>query len=222
MGEHTIMQIDILFQEVVRQGTYLRSWSPRTSAIYRVAYNRLRACLEARKQGSLELRDLTRANLDTWVCEMRNDGLTPGGSNVNIRSINSFLSWLSTEGHLSSPIKMRTLPRRSEVLPTFSDAEIRALLSHRPRGIYETRAWVLVLTLLDTGIRIDEALGLEQARVDFDSLQMRVLGKGNRERVVPFSLALRRQLFRLAKKSPGRLMFQTFRGDRMRYRERPT
>jgi len=50
--------------------------------------------------------------------------------------------------------------------------------------------------LTDTGIRIEEALGLRQADVDVDNLLLTVRGKGRKERLVLFSFELRRILFR--------------------------
>jgi site-specific recombinase XerD len=218
-GEQTIMQIEILFQAFADQGRYLRGWSPRTTAIYQVAVKRLSGFLAGQPDRQADGREsITKADLDAWVCQMRQQSLSPGGCNVNIRSINSFLAWLHSEAHLPEPLRCRLLPRRTDVLPTFSDAEMQGLLSYRPKSVYQMRAWLLVLTLLDTGIRIDEALGLEQSKVDLDSLQLRVVGKGNKERVVPFSMALRRHLYRFLSKSPGRFVFQTGRGDRLMYR----
>jgi site-specific recombinase XerD len=51
------------------------------------------------------------------------------------------------------------------------------------------------VTLLDTGLRIDEVLGLERSNVDLQGLMLRVRGKGNRERLVPISLECRRRLY---------------------------
>ncbi len=58
------------------------------------------------------------------------------------------------------------------------------------------RAYVLACTLVDTGIRIEEALGLRQADVDYDNLLLTVRGKGGKDGIVPFSFELRRVLFR--------------------------
>jgi Phage integrase family len=51
--------------------------------------------------------------------------------------------------------------------------------------------------LLDTGLRIDEALGLESERVDLDALTITIRGKGGRDRIVPISVEGRKGLFRL-------------------------
>jgi hypothetical protein len=49
---------------------------------------------------------------------------TPGGINVRLRSINSYLTWLHEEGHTSERLRVRLLPKPARVLVTFSDAEV--------------------------------------------------------------------------------------------------
>jgi integrase/recombinase XerC len=53
---------------------------------------------------------------------------------------------------------------------------------------------MIIVTLLDTGLRIDEALGMDRSNVDLHNLTLRVRGKSNRERLVPISLECRRRL----------------------------
>jgi integrase len=103
-------------------------------------------------------------------------------------------------------------------LTTFSNAEVRLLLAYRPKGTYHTRTWTLILCLMDTGIRIDEALGLERSKVNLDALNITVLGKGNKERIVPISLEFRKHLFRWLQKTEGRYVFGARTGTRLTYR----
>lgn len=56
-----------------------------------------------------------------------------------------------------------------------------------------------MLLLLDTGLRIDEALRLDRGNVDLHNCMARVRGKGNRERLVPMSLECRKRLYLLLK-----------------------
>jgi site-specific recombinase XerD len=74
----------------------------------------------------------------------------------------------------------------------------------KPRTVVERRTWALILTLLDTGVRIEEALTLERDRVDLDRLVLVVMGKGSKERPIPFSHELRRILFRHLQQSVAR------------------
>jgi integrase/recombinase XerD len=68
------------------------------------------------------------------------------------------------------------------------------LIKHKPEGFYQRRLFLIVLTLLDTGCRISEVLGLQVQDVDLDNLLLTVTGKGQKQRKVPFSFELRKQL----------------------------
>src|SRR5882724_262216 len=68
--------------------------------------------------------------------------------------------------------------------------------------------------LLDTGLRISEALGLRKMDLDFDKLVLRVYGKGSKERLVPTSLELRRMLFRWHQRQSADLVFGTRNGTK--------
>jgi integrase/recombinase XerD len=84
-------------------------------------------------------------------------------------------------------------------MPTFDAAEVKKLVAWKPRNKYQRRLRVLTLFLLDTGCRISEALGVRARDVDFDNLLVTLDGKGRKQRVVPFSLELRKALFRHSK-----------------------
>src|SRR5262245_24761620 len=81
----------------LKAGRYLRNWSEKT--------------IETYQQSLRDLPDapLTKPILDQWVIGLRQRGLTPGGINVRIRSVNSFLSWLKEEGEIDQPIRLKLL-----------------------------------------------------------------------------------------------------------------
>lgn len=214
------MDLNALFESFVRSGKFLKDWSPKTERSYRQAFASFTRCnrdaprAEAEDAGSA----LTRAQLEAWVVWMRQRGMLPGGCNVYIRGMNSFLSWLHAERHTPAHLRLRPLRHPAKALATFSDDEIRGLLTLKPEGRNQLRAWVLVLCLIDTGIRIDEALGLEQKGVNLDEMSMTVLGKGAKERTVFFSHPMRKHLFRLIGGQRGTFVFQTRDGQRLSYR----
>jgi integrase/recombinase XerD len=69
-------------------------------------------------------------------------------------------------------------------------------LSYRPKTFAHWRIHALVVTILDTGCRIDELLNATVRDFDFDNLLLTVLGKGRKERRVPMSIELRKVLYR--------------------------
>jgi integrase/recombinase XerD len=191
-----------LTEQFLQHGIYLRDWSPRTVHTYR---HSLRNCPDV----------ITKANLNAAVIAMRERGLSAGGINLRLRSINSFLGWLHEEGHLREPLRVKLLKNPPKPIQTLSDQDVKRVVTYRPKGRIETRTWVLALVLLDCGLRISEALGLERADVDLDGLVLKVLGKGGKVRLVPLSHELRKHLFRFLDKTEGRYVFQAFNGSHL-------
>jgi site-specific recombinase XerC len=194
--------------EFLQQGLYLRNWSPRTVRTYR--------------QGLATLPPaLNKSALAAWVMAHRQRGLTAAGLNMYARTINSYLTWLHEEGYLQERLRVKLLPNPAKPLTTFSDAHVRRILAFRPKGRTQMRTWALIVVLFDTGLRIDEALGLEREKVDLDGLTLTVTGKGNRQRIVPISIEGRKALYRLMAKhtaSHSAYVFRTASGQRLSYR----
>jgi Phage integrase family len=193
------------FDQFIQHGLYLRNWSPTTVRTYRQGLRRL----------GIEVP--TKTDLDAWVIRMRQDGLTPGGCNMYIRTINAYLTWLHEEGTIDQRLRVKVLRAPLKQIRLLADAEIRLLLNYRPRRRTDRRTWTLTLLLLDTGLRIAEALSLERSRIDLDQMTLIVVGKGNKERMVPFSVELRKVLYRWLKAPHGRstrYAFSSFAGRR--------
>ena len=141
----------------------------------------------------------TKTNLTQFIVKMREDGLSPTTCNITIRSFNSFLSWLSENGH--EKLRMQQLKAEKKIMKTFSEDQMKVLLSWRPdKSRNQIRLYVLMCILADTGIRISEALSLELENVDWNNLLLKVKGKGNKERIVPMSIELRKVLHRYVHK----------------------
>ena len=110
--------------------------------------------------------------------------------------MNAFFRWAHTEGHSAELIRIPKLKEDDKVLATLTPEHVQRLIGFRPRGKHQQRIHTLACLLLDTGLRIDEALSLRRDNVDFDNLLLHVLGKGRKERVVPMSGEMRKLLWR--------------------------
>jgi hypothetical protein len=72
---------------------------------------------------------LTKARLDAWVVWMRQNGVTPGGCNMYVRPMNSYLAWLYAEGHHPERLRVKLLRTPHLAIETFT----------RPRPGYSPR-----------------------------------------------------------------------------------
>ena len=87
-------------------------------------------------------------------------------------------------------VKGRELPPQrlpKHLLPVHDIRVLRLMLGFRPRAFREARIHALIVSLLDTGCRIEELLTARVADFDLDQMLLTVMGKGRKERRVPFS-----------------------------------
>jgi integrase/recombinase XerD len=143
------------------------------------------------------------AELERYAAELRAGGITAATLARRIAAARSFYRHLQLLGvREDNPARELALPRRTRRVPrTLSAGEAERLIEAAngasPRGL---RDRALVELLYCSGLRISEAVGLERNGVDLDERTVRVLGKGNKERVVPVGRqaaeAIRRYLAR--------------------------
>jgi site-specific recombinase XerD len=65
---------------------------------------------------------------------MRERGLSAGGINVRLRSINSFLTWLHEEGHIREPLRVKLLKHEPKPIQTLNDQDVKRLVTYRPNN----------------------------------------------------------------------------------------
>ncbi len=106
----------------------------------------------------------------------------------HLSTLRSFFRWACREGYLEkNPAKSLPAPRIGKTLPramTLSDTE--TLLGAQDEGALPERERALFELLYATGLRVSEVAGLDLEDVDFASRLVRVIGKGGKERIVPF------------------------------------
>jgi integrase/recombinase XerD len=169
--------------------------SPRTVD----AYRRDLSLLAAFRNGPVG--DSSSTELERWLAQMRADGLAPTTIARRLAAARAYFRHLVLiDRRADNPAAELKPPRRPRALPrTLSPAESERLIDAAagvtPRAM---RDRALVELLYGAGLRVSEAVGLVRAAVDLDTRIVRVLGKGDRERLVPLGRpaadALRRYL----------------------------
>lgn len=180
-----------LFDQFLRERRYLQNVTPKTLAWYHAAWLAFR-----RASGGQLPEALTTAGLQAFVVSLRDRGVAPVTCNTWLRALNAFGAWLHAHGHSPVAIRLRPLRVERRLIAILDDPTIRRLLTHTPRTWAEQRVQTLVCTLLDTGCRVDEVLSARAADFDYDNLLVTVVGKGRKQRRVPFSTELRKRLVR--------------------------
>ncbi len=119
--------------------------------------------------------------------------------NAYVRSLRAFWSWAEAEGLVEeNPFaRIKIPPPPKKVMPTFSEVQLKSLIAAiditTPEGC---RDCAILVTFLDTGMRVSELTGLRIEDVSLEGRLAKVLGKGSRERLVPFGARVQNALWR--------------------------
>jgi len=178
------------------------------------------------RRGLRSPRDMGRRELTDFLEEMRGKGLSPRSLARLTAALRRFNRFLLEEGTgYSLPAGDLPYPRHLKPLPrVLSREEAAALLEQDfPGDATGLRDRAILETLYGTGIRISEMVGLDVEDLDLEERELRVLGKGRKERVVPVGssacAALAAYLYhgrvRLARTPAQRALFLNRRGGRL-------
>jgi integrase/recombinase XerC len=153
------------------------------------------------KLGGARLDDMTLSNLRGWLAIARTAGRARTTLARRSAALRTFTSWALREGLIrSDPAQLLASPRAHRTLPGVLRAdEAAAVMDAAAMGVdaddpYEQRDRLVVELLYATGIRVSELVGLDIDDVDRHRRVLRVMGKGAKERTVPYGAAAERAL----------------------------
>lgn len=111
------------------------------------------------------------------------------------RAIKTFLNWLNNKGVLNGDIGKMTLIKAEipNIVP-LSDAEVKILLNCFDNSYLGIRNRLIVLLMVDSGLRRGEVVSLKTKNINLTNKTMLIIGKGNKERIVPFGEETRRYI----------------------------
>ena len=143
--------------------------------------------------GVTEFSQLEINHLRSWLANLQIKGAARSSITRRVVSIRAFTYWGSRNGWLPRDIgKDLVAPKPERNLPEILDIESAAsaleslLFRANEEGTPQSlRDWAIVETLYGSGIRVSELVGLDVGDVDQNRNTLRVIGKGDKERVVP-------------------------------------
>ena len=164
-----------------------RNYSPNTIEAYEHDLGwLLRYCHEQNVEPlSIELRDL-----ELFVAQLHEHGIGPTSQARIISGVRSFYRFLLLDGFIDvDPTELLETPRLGEHLPEVLTTEevdrLEAAIDlSKPEG---QRNKAIIEVLFSCGLRVSELVNLKLSQLYFDEEFVRVLGKGNKERLVPIS-----------------------------------
>ena len=152
------------------------------------------ACVD----GSLSFFDADVDLMRGWVALLMDGGAAPASVSRKMSALRAFYDFLRSEGHVSSnPALLLQGPKKRKRLPSFvKEEDMDCLIDEVSFGSgYEAcRDRMIIVCFYSTGIRLSELIGLDVCDVDMHQSVIKVLGKRNKERFVPFGKEMRQEL----------------------------
>jgi integrase/recombinase XerC len=156
-----------------------------------------------------DLLHVNHLSVRSWVAQLIDSGVAARSVNRKLSSLKSFYKYLLRNDIIkTNPLQKVQGPKTPKKLPVFIDeGQMEKLFDdiEFEEGFTGTRDKLLLDILYQTGIRRAELINLKEQNVDLYDLTIKVLGKRNKERIIPISLELKRNLeaYFKVKKSEG-------------------
>lgn len=130
-----------------------------------------------------------------WMENMMDNRQTATSVNRRLSALRSFYKYAVMAGLVdNNPARSVKGPKKGKPLPQFlKESEIDELLDPQMWGdsFKDLRARTLIIMFYSTGMRLSELIGLDDNMVDFSSGELKVTGKRDKQRIIPFGAELR-------------------------------
>jgi integrase/recombinase XerC len=171
-----------------------KRYSKHTAIAYREDLGQFFSYLSL-KYGSPAITDISSSFVRSWLAEMMKDGFTAKTVNRKISTLKAFFKFQLRLGVVqATPMTAIISPKISKRLPVYVEQkDIKTLFEHVAfsEGFEGLTERLIMSLLYTTGIRLSELINIEESKVDTGAHALKVLGKGNKERIIPLSHEIR-------------------------------
>lgn len=145
--------------------------------------------------GNLKIREIAQSFVRSWLASLKEDDVTARTINRKISTLKSFFKYQLKNGFIeNTPMFNITAPKINKRLPVFIKekdvADLSKALNSNTEDWDSLNAKMLITVFYSTGIRLSELITMKEKQVDFSRKQLKILGKGNKERIIPAGEAL--------------------------------
>ncbi len=173
---------------------YERNYSAGTVAYYKADIQDLQDFIEE-KVGDLTPSEVDAELIREWVISLMDKGLLASTINRKLSSLRSYYKFLLRKGEVNSdPLRRVVAPKKKKVLPVFlKESDMDRVLDDTDfgEGFKGCRDRLVIEMFYVTGMRLAELIGLDDGDVDFSLSQIKVTGKRNKQRLIPFGEELK-------------------------------
>jgi integrase/recombinase XerC len=164
-----------------------RNVSGHTLAAYRSDLEQFREFVDRERGAGTTADTVDHLLIRRWLAFLHNDH-KKSSIGRKLAAIRAFYKYLLREGKVArNPAELVSTPKKEKRVPFHLTIDEVIALVEAPSGadLSTLRDRVILETLYSCGIRVSELTGLDVAALDLEEGLVRVLGKGNRERIVP-------------------------------------
>ncbi len=137
------------------------------------------------------LKSITHKEVRAWLMAMSAEGLSNRTINRKLFSLKAYFHFLKQEGHIkNNPVSKLITPKFKTSQPQFVKQSCLERLSEEKANKATNQKTLITEILYQTGIRCSELIEIKIRDIDFHTGTVKVLGKGNKERLVPLQKGL--------------------------------
>lgn len=129
-----------------------------------------------------------------WILSMMDEGYSASSVGRKLSALRSFYHYLLKKGEIEvDPVRKVMAPKKKKTIPVFvREEDMNRLLDDTDfgKGFEGVRNRLILGFFYVTGVRLSELVGLKDADVDFSAKVVKVTGKRNKQRIIPFGSEL--------------------------------
>ncbi len=181
-----------MFERFLHFLEYEKRFSPHTVISYKTDLEQFSEYL-AQQYGLSEISDATHLMIRSWFVQMMESNISARSVNRKKATLNTFYKFLYKQGFSKeNPMNKVLSPKTSKRLPSFveEDRMVKLLDEYFPesgKDFINTRDHLIIEMFYETGMRLSELVNLRESDVNTFNMTIKVLGKRNKERIIPYN-----------------------------------
>lgn len=175
---------------------YEKAYSSHTFISYQTDMKQFAAFVEKQK-GGFNPPDITAKDIREWILAIMNDGVGSRSVNRKLTTLRTFFKYMLKEGYVETdPMAKVKPPKMQKRLPVFLREEQMEELLDVDKNLFPDdfegkRDHLIIGMFYNLGVRLSELINIKDSDIDFDRKTVRVTGKRNKQRYIPFGNSLK-------------------------------
>lgn len=139
----------------------------------------------------INVQSIDRLLIRLWLGKLSEDGMAKSSLARKVAAIRSFFKFCFKRGHIEkNPAQLLVIPKKEKILPkTVGEEDITRMLECVDTSTPSGKQVKAILEIFyGTGVRLSELVNLDLSHINQDQRQIKVLGKGNKQRIMPLGI----------------------------------